>query len=341
MQKVIEEDLQVIKNGIKYFENRIAGKTFLITGGAGFLGSWMCDALSLFGAKIICVDNLSSGSAKNIEHLKGNKNFEFVKKDVSEFKTEKDIDYIIHMASIASPPLYQDHPISTLDANVFGIKNMLELAKEKRAKAFLFTSTSEVYGLVTDEMIPTTETTYGIVNSYGPRAMYDEGKRVAEAYCYSYFKQFNLPLRIARIFNTYGPRLDVKEPSLYGRALVKFVFQSIGNKDVTIFGDGSQTRSFCYVTDQIIGLIKLLLTPGIDGEIINIGNDEEITIIDLANKIIELVNSDSKLTFCPLPEDDPKRRQPDLTKAKKMLKYEPKVKLDDGLKKTIEWFKNN
>jgi len=341
MQKIIEEDLKIISESLKQFKDVIKGKTFLVTGGAGFLGSWFCDVLNEFDAKIICLDNLTSGSKKNVEHLLGKKNFEFVGADVCTFRTDQKLDYIIHMATMASPPLYQKYPIQTLDASVLGTRNMLELAKQKNVKAFLFTSTSEIYGDVPNNRIPTPEDYYGYVNPYGPRSMYDEGKRVAEAYCYSYFKKFNLPIRIARIFNTYGPRLDIKATSQYGRVVVKFIDQALNGKAVTVYGDGSQTRSFCYITDQMIGLFKLLLIPNLDGEIINIGNDTEITISELAKKIIQLANSSSKMTFEPLPKDDPRRRCPSLEKSKKLLDFYPKVNLEEGLNRLLTWVKQH
>lgn len=339
MNEIIKQDLLEIKNKLNNFQTEIEGKTFLITGGAGFIGSWFCDVLNEFNANIICVDNNTSGSYKNIEHLKKRKNFKLIEKNVCDFDTDKKIDFIVHMASIASPPIYQKFPIETLDANVFGTKNMLELAKKNKIKAFLFTSTSEVYGNTTDKLIPTSETFYGIVNPFGPRSMYNEGKRCAEAYCYSYFKKLKLPIRIARIFNTYGPRLDIKFPSPYGRVIIKFIDQVLNANPITIYGDGKQTRSFCYITDQIVGLFKLLLTQNLDGEIVNIGNDKEITILDLGNKIKELTDSKSSFKFLSLPEDDPLRRRPDLTKVKKLLQWEPKIDIDEGLKRTIDWFK--
>jgi len=340
MQKIIEEDLKIISENLKQFRNKIEGKTFLITGGAGFLGSWFSDVAIFLGAKVICLDNLSSGSLKNINYLLENKNFEFIKGNVCDFKTDRKFDYIIHMASIASPLVCQAHPIKTLDANVIGIKKMLELTKRNEVIGFLFTSTSEVYGDPLEEMLPTPETYYGFVNSFGPRSMYDEGKRCAEAYCYSFFNKFRLPIRIARIFNTYGPRLDIKSPSQYGRVIIKFIHQSLNNQPFTIYGDGTQTRSFCYITDQIIGLFKLLLTPKMDGKIINIGSDYEITILELAERIKKLNSSTSDFIFSPLPKDDPKRRRPNIIKAKQLLKWEPTINLDDGLKRTVEWVRN-
>ena len=215
---------------------------------------------------------------------------------------------------------------------------MLELAVKNNVKGFLLTSTSEVYGQV-GNIIPTPETFHGLVNSYGPRSMYDEGKRAAEAYAYSFFQKYQVPIRIARIFNTYGPRLDVNSTSQYGRVIVKFISQALSNSPITVYGDGNQTRSFCYITDLIEGLMKLLLSPGLDGMILNLGNQRETKILDIANLIIKLVNSNSSITFKPLPEDDPLRRSPDLTNAKKLLKFSNRVDLEDGLSRTIDWMK--
>jgi len=330
------EDLAEILTNLKNFSEKISGKTFLVTGGAGFLGSWVCEVLAEMNAKVICVDNLSSGSKKNIERLVKENKITFFESDVLSFETNEHVDFIIHMASIASPPLYQNYPIETLDANAIGTRKMLELARKNNG-VMLFTSTSEVYG--DTEKIPTPEGDYGYVNSYGPRAVYDEGKRAAEAYCYAYWKKFKTKVRIARIFNTYGPRLDAKQTSQYGRVVVKFIEQSLSNKPVTIYGNGKQTRSFCYITDLVVGLVMLLLKPNLDGEVVNLGNNEEISILELASKIIKLAKSSSKIKFEELPKDDPKRRCPDLTKAKKLLGYETKVSLEEGLKKTIEWYK--
>jgi len=340
MSDIIEKDLETLTATLKEFESKIKGKAFLISGGSGFLGSWVCDVLNAFNAKIICVDNLSSGSKKNIDHLIGRSNFNFVETDICNFSLDEDVDYIVHMASIASPPVYQKHPIEALDANLVGTRRMLELAKDKKVKGFLFTSTSEVYGVVPDDKIPTSENFYGITNSFGPRCMYDEGKRGAEAYCYSYFKIFNLPIRIARIFNTYGPRLDTSSFS-YGRVIVRFINQALANDPITIYGTGMQTRSFCYITDQIEGLFRLLLTPNLDGEVINIGNENEIPILDLAKKVIQITGSKSNLSYHPLPMDDPLRRCPDLTKMRKLLSFRSKITVDNGLKKTLEWCKEN
>lgn len=334
---IIEKDINTIIQSLKEFKDKIKKKNFLITGGAGFIGSWFCDAIIALNGRVVCVDNLSSGSKENIKHLLNNQNFEFVQADVCEFQTEKRFDYIIHMASLAAVDLYQKNPVKTLNSNLLGIRNMLELAKKEKVNGVLFTSTSEVYGDA--KVIPTPETYWGNVNPYGPRCMYEEAKRAAEAYCYAYWKKFNTPVRVARIFNTYGPRLDVKSASQYGRVIVKFIWQALNQKPLTVYGNGTQTRSFCYITDQIVGLIKLLLTPGIDGEVINIGNDEETSIINLARIVLKLSGSNSRITFEPLPLDDPRRRCPDLKKAKDLLRFRPKVRLEEGLKRTIEWIR--
>jgi len=332
----MNEDLTEITSRLKIFSGKISGKTFLVTGGSGFLGSWVCEVLAEMKAKVICVDNLSSGSKKNIERLVEENKIKFFESDVASFEMKDHVDFIIHMASIASPPLYQEYPIETLDANVLGTKKMLELAR-KNSAVMLFTSTSEVYG--DTKKIPTPESDYGYVNSYGPRAVYDEGKRAAEAYCYAHWKKFKTKVRIARVFNTYGPRLDLKQTSQYGRVVVKFIDQALSNNPVTVYGSGKQTRSFCYITDMIVGLLAFLLKPNLDGKVVNMGNDSEISILDLAKKIINLTKSKSKIKFAELPKDDPRRRRPDLDRAKKLLEYETKVILDEGLKKTIESFR--
>lgn len=341
MTAIVDNELDFLKSNLNDLEGKIRGKKFLVTGGAGFLGSWFCDVLNRFDAKVTCVDNLSSSSIKNINHLVGKENFTFVQKDILDFETDESMDYIIHMASIAAPLLYQKYPIETLNSNILGTKKMLEFVKEKSVKAFLLTSTSEVYGNPPDQFVPTPESYYGLSNSFGPRSMYDEGKRASEAYCYSFFKMFKLPIRIARIFNTYGPRLDIKNTSQYGRVIAKFIQQASEGRPITVFGDGNQTRSFCYITDQIIGLFRLLLTDGLDGQVVNIGNENEVTILDLAKRIINLTGSKANIVFQPLPEDDPRRRCPNTTKMHDLLKFSPNVNLDEGLSRTIEWFKES
>lgn len=344
MSKIIEEDLSTLNRNLSEFKDSISGKTFLVTGGAGFLGSWFCDVLDSFGAKTICLDNLSSGSKKNIQYLIGRRNFTFVNEEVLNYEPKEKLDYIVHMASIASPPIYTRFPIETLDVNTAGTKKLLEIARKNKIKGFLFTSTSEIYGNIDDANIPTKETYYGNTNSFGPRSMYDEGKRAAEAYCYSYHKKFQMPVRISRTFNTFGPRLDVESTSQYGRAIIKFLHQALKNEPLTVYQDGNQTRSFCYITDQIEGLFKLLLTQGLDGELVNIGNPAEFKIIDLAKAIIHITGSKSKIIVGANPnydlKDDPKRRCPDITKAKEILGFSPKVELDDGLKRMVKWLRD-
>jgi UDP-glucuronate decarboxylase len=350
MDEVIESDLDQIKLRLGNFASKVKNNTFLVSGGAGFLGSWFCDVLISFGGRVLCVDNLVTSSEDNIKHLKKYKNFEFIEVDISKFKVPPSIDYIVHMASIASPPLYQKYPIETLDAGIFGIKNLLEYSKSHKVLGFLLTSTSEIYGDPSNEFIPTPENYYGYVSSFGPRSMYDESKRAEEAYCYAYFSELkkkgrNLPIRIARIFNTYGPRLDVQGTSQYGRVLMKFLIQALKGDPITIYGDGSQTRSFCYVTDQIVGLFKLLLEDDIDGSVVNLGNEKEISIFELTKKIIKVTDSKSFINLKSSPaykiEDDPKRRCPDISKAKKLLGYSNSVGLEDGLQRTAHWAKQN
>ena len=343
MNKIIEGDIKTIADSLKTFDKKIKGKTFLVTGGAGFLGSWVCDVLHSFDANIICVDNLISGSKTNIQHLIEEKTFRFIEQDVcGNLELKENIDYIIHMACIASPPQYQKFPIETLNSSIIGTMKMLELAKEKKIKAFLFSSTSEVYGNPPSEKIPTPENYPGYTFSYGPRSMYDEGKRAAEAYLYAHFLQFKSPsIMIARIFNTFGPRLDIKLPSAYGRALIKFVRQALNDQQITVYGDGNQTRSFCYITDQIEGLLKFLLMDDIDFEIVNIGNDKETSIIDLSNKIKSITKSNSRIVCNSPPEfdtiNDPLRRCPDISKARNIFNFNPRVGLEEGLKRTVEW----
>jgi len=332
-----------LTSSLERFKDKVAGSNVLVTGGAGFLGSWFCDTLHVMGANIVCVDNLVSGDMSNIAHLIGRDGFTFVNADLLEWKPDRKFDYIVHMASIASPPLYMKHPIATLDCNILGTKKLLDLAREQNVKGFLMMSTSEVYGNPPDGHVPTAETFHGHVNSFGARSMYDEGKRAAEAYCYSYYKEYGVPVRVARTFNTYGPRLDSKETSQYGRALVRFVKQALNGQPITVYGDGTQTRSFCYVSDQINGLFRLLLTPGLDGEAVNIGNPSEHSILELAELIVKLTGSKSQIQKHAEPHydlmDDPKRRCPDISKARQLLEWEPKMPLEAGLKLTVEWMR--
>ena len=303
----------------------------LVTGGAGFIGSHLCDYLLDNGHEVICMDNLLTGSEDNISHLKDNENFEFVNHDVTEFiKVDGPLDYILHFASPASPVDYLELPIQTLKVGSLGTHNALGLAKAKDAK-FLLASTSEVYG---DPLVhPQPESYWGNVNPIGPRGVYDEAKRFAEALTLAYHRTHGINTRIARIFNTFGPRMRMKD----GRVVPNFITQALTKKPLTVYGDGSQTRSFCYVSDMVEGIYKLMLSQEL--EPVNIGNPEEMSIIDFAKRIKELTGSESETVFEDLPIDDPKTRQPDITKAKSVLVWEPKVSLDEGLKKTIDWFK--
>jgi UDP-glucuronate decarboxylase len=269
----------------------------------------------------------------NIDHLVGKPKFEFANADVCAFKAKGEFDYILHMASHASPEEYQKHPIETLRTNSLGSANMAELARKLDA-TILLASTSEIYGDA--EVVPTPETYWGNVNPIGPRSCYDEGKRFAEALFMAYHKQYGLDVKIARIFNSFGPRL--REDGLYGRAVSRFIMQALKNKPITIYGDGTQTRSFCYISDTLTGLMLLTLNEKAKGEVVNVGNPQETTILQLAKKIKELTKSKSSLTFHPLPKDDPKRRCPDTSKMEKLLRWKPKISLEHGLTKTIVWF---
>lgn len=306
-------------------------KRVLITGGAGFLGSHLCDKFIEEGYEVICMDNFITGSPDNIVHLFDNKRFKFVNYDVTNYiYVEGHLDYILHFASPASPIDYLKLPIQTMKVGSLGTHKTLGLAKAKGAR-FLLASTSETYG---DPLVhPQVETYWGNVNPVGIRGVYDEAKRFAEALTMAYHRFHNLETRIVRIFNTYGPRMRFED----GRAIPAFVSQALQNKDVTVFGDGMQTRSICYVDDLTEGIYRLLLSDEV--EPVNIGNPNELTILDLAKEIIELTNSKSKIIFEDLPSDDPKVRQPDITKAKKLLNWEPKIDRKEGLLKTIEDFK--
>lgn len=305
--------------------------TAVITGGAGFLGSHLCDKLLNEGMKVICVDNLLTGNLDNIAHLFGNENFSFIKHDVTNYiYIPGRVDYILHFASPASPIDYLKLPIQTLKVGSLGTHKVLGLAKEKKAR-FLLASTSEVYG--DPNIHPQSEDYWGNVNPIGPRGVYDEAKRFAEALTMAYNRYHGVDTRIVRIFNTYGPRMRLND----GRALPAFVGQALRGEDITVFGDGSQTRSFCYVSDQMDGIYKLLISNEV--EPVNIGNPEEITILQFAQEVLEITGSKSKIIYKELPEDDPKIRQPDISKAKRVLNWEPKVTRIDGLKKTVSYFK--
>jgi dTDP-glucose 4,6-dehydratase len=302
--------------------------TCLVTGGSGFLGSHLCDHLLTKGYRVVCVDNLETGNLNNIAHIKDGDNFRFVQADItSHYEVDEPLDFVYHMASPASPIDYARLPLHTLKVGAYGTHNTLGLAKAKRAR-FLLASTSEVYG--DPEVHPQKETYWGNVNPIGPRGVYDEAKRYAEAMTMAYLRQQGVDTAIVRIFNTYGPRMRPRD----GRAIPTFLRQALSEKPVTVFGDGSQTRSFCYVDDLVRGLI-LLMESGVH-EPVNIGNPIEMTLLEMAKTVIELTDSRSEIVFEALPVDDPKVRQPDISRAKDLLGWEPEVDLREGLRKTID-----
>jgi len=301
----------------------------VITGGSGFVGSYLCDNLINDGHKIIVIDNLLTGSKENINNLIGNENFSFIEQDVQDhIEIEDAVDYVLHFASAASPKAYTEHPVNTLKAGSVGTINTLGLAKKHSAE-YLLASTSEVYG---DPLIsPQNEEYWGNVNPNGERSMYDEAKRFAEAAVATYSRSYGLKTKIVRIFNTYGPRMQLND----GRVVTNFIVQALRNENITIYGDGLQTRSFSYVEDTVSGIISLMNSTEYD--VFNIGNPNEMTVGQLAEKIIELTHSSSEIKYLDLPNDDPKQRKPDITKAKTKLDWEPKVNLEEGLTKTITW----
>lgn len=306
-------------------------KTILVTGGAGFIGSHLCEKLLNDNNYVLCVDNFFTGSKKNIEHLLDNNHFELIRHDIIE-PILLEADQIYNLACPASPIHYQYNPIKTIKTSVIGVTNLLGLAKRVKAR-ILQASTSEVYG--DPLMHPQKEEYWGNVNTIGVRSCYDEGKRVAETLMMDYHRQNNVDTRIIRIFNTYGPNMAKND----GRVVSNFIVQALNNEDITIYGDGSQTRSFCYVDDLINGMLSLMNKDDYF-EPVNVGNDAEFTILELAELVIKLTNSNSKIIHKPLPSDDPVKRKPDLTRARTVLGYEPTVKLEDGLKKTIKYFES-
>ena len=348
----ISNDISEIIQRIEEEHISFKNKVILVTGGSGFLGSWICDVLVEQEAYCICLDNLSSGKIENISHLMDKENFRFVNHDISKpiffgfthhpdgicIGDVKKIDIVMHMASRASPFEFQRYPIEIIKSNTLGTMNALEVAKYHNA-LFFYTSTSEVYGNPPAEEVPTSETYFGHVNPVGPRSCYDESKRAGEAIIKAYELEHDLKTKIVRIFNTSGPR--IRYGPEFGRVIPNFIHQAINDEDITVFGDGSQTRSFTYVVDEIEGLLKIVGIDKAVGEVINVGNDKEYTILELAEVIKDLTNSNSKIIFKKLPIDDPVRRSPNLDKAKNILNWEPKTNLREGLKKTIEWFKDN
>lgn len=310
----------------------LTGMRTVITGGAGFIGSHLCDYLIEKGHEIVCIDNLLTGKAENIVHLMGNSKFRFIRHNVSDYiYVDGHVDNVLHFASPASPFDYLEFPIQTLKVGSLGTLNSLGLAKAKKAR-FLLASTSEVYG--DPQVHPQREDYWGHVNPVGPRGVYDEAKRFAEAMTMAYHRYHRVDTRIVRIFNTYGPRMRIKD----GRALPNFMHQALRGENITVFGNGSQTRSFCYVSDLVDGIYRLLISHEHDP--VNIGNPEEITVLQLAKEILTITESKSKVIFSPLPIDDPKIRQPDISKAKKVLQWEPKISRREGLHKTLTYFKD-
>lgn len=305
----------------------------VITGGAGFLGSHLCDRFLAEGYKVIAIDNLITGNPDNIKHLKKDKNFNFLKRDISKpFKVTGPVDDVLDFASPASPVDYMNFPIETLMVGSYGTQNSLDLARAKKAR-FMIASTSEIYG--DPEVHPQREDYWGHVNSIGPRSCYDEAKRYAEAITMAYKRCYKMDTKILRIFNTYGPRMQVKD----GRVVPNFIDQALHNQPLTIYGDGQQTRSFCYYSDLVDGIYRLMQSkhPGP----MNVGNPDEFTILEFARMVIELSDTKSKLVYKPLPKDDPKQRKPDITLAKSVLGWTPKVKLREGLQLTLDWFEKN
>ena len=305
-------------------------KRIMVTGGAGFLGSHLIDRLLERGDEVLCVDNLFTGDKRNIEHLNGNARFEFIRHDVS-FPLYVEVDAIYNLACPASPVHYQHDPVQTTKTSVLGAINMLGLAKRLRVPIFQ-ASTSEVYGDPT--VHPQREDYWGNVNPIGPRSCYDEGKRCAETLFFDYGRQHGLPVKVARIFNTYGPRMHPAD----GRVVSNFIVQALKGEPITLYGEGTQTRSFCYYEDLVDGFLRLMATPAEVVGPINLGNPNEFTIRDLAEQVIDLTGSSSTLAFRPLPQDDPTQRQPDITRARELLDWEPKVQLRAGLTQTIAYF---
>ena len=303
----------------------------VVTGGAGFLGSHLCERLLADGWQVVCVDNLVTGSAGNVAHLRGRRNFDSIQHNVNEpLYIEGSVDAVLHFASPASPVDYADHPIATLKVGTLGTHNMLGLARAKGA-IFLLASTSEVYG--DPQVHPQPETYWGNVNPVGPRAVYDEAKRAAEAFTMAYHRTHGMKTRIVRIFNTHGPRMRIND----GRAVPNFLLQALKNEPITVYGDGSQTRSLCYVDDLVDGITRLLEADY--SEPVNLGTADEVTMLQLATRIRELCGSSSEIVFKPLPEDDPRQRRPDLTRARQVLGWEPKTSLEAGLVRTIAYFR--
>ncbi len=335
INEVVLEDVKQIVQKVKQvsFDD---GDRVLVTGGAGFLGSYLCDTFVQLDAGVACLDNFSTGLLENVDHLLKKPNFRLFKEDVSHFQEGGRFNYILHFASRASPEDYQLYPVETLRANSEGSYRMLELAR-KNDSMIVFASSSEIYG--DPEVVPTPQDYWGNVNHLGARSCYVEGKRFSESLFMAYHRKYGLDARIVRIFNTFGPRL--RGDSAYARVLSRFILQALKGQDLTVYGDGSQTRSFCYITDLIHGLLLVLRNVKAKGEVINLGGSNEISLLDAAKTVVKMVGGKSGITFCPLPEDDPKRRCPDTSKAKEILGWEPEVSLERGLERTTLWFRES
>lgn len=307
-------------------------QTSIVSGGAGFIGSHLCDALLAMGHKVICVDNLLTGSEKNIEEAKKNPNFSFIRHDITQGVPNEEAEYVFHLASPASPADFQKLAEEIALVNSVGTINMLRFSKEKNAR-YLEASTSEVYGDPKEH--PQKETYFGNVNPNGLRSCYDESKRFAEAVTMVYGRKYALDVRIVRIFNTYGPRMRKTD----GRVVSNFINQALENKPLTVYGKGDQTRSFCYVSDLVDGLMNVMFEEGLNGEVFNLGNPEEYSVLDFAKKIQKMTGTSSQIIFSELPDDDPKERRPDISKIRERLGWEPKITVAEGLKKTIEYYR--
>ena len=324
---------ETVPKELEPFLERVKGRKFLVTGGAGFIGSHLVDCLLKMGAgKIVVIDNLSTG---NLENLSKDSRIEVLNERAENANPSGKFDFILHLASMADPSAFREHPIEIMDANILGTRNMLELA-EKTGAIFLFASTSEVYGNPPAEVLPLKEEYNGNVSVIGPRACYDESKRVGEVLVRAFIQNRKVDGRIVRIFNTYGPRM--KRYGQYGRVVPNFICQALEGEPLTVYGDGEQTRSFCYVTDTVTGMLLLLFKDGTKGMTMNVGNDNEMSVLELAEVVKKLTGSSSEIVFKELPKDDPLRRKPDLTKAR-ALGYNPKVKLEEGLRETIKFYK--
>src|SRR3989441_3106472 len=334
MDPIIREDLEQIKGSID--PRPFQGKRVLVSGGSGFLGSWICDVLSEVGSKVICLDNLSTGVFENVEHLKGTKGFEFEKADVCTYSRNPKVDMVFHLASRPAPEDYQKHPVETALANATGTDKMLDLARKSDARVF-YASSSEVYG--DPEVFPTPESYEGKVDPLGPRSCYEEGKRFGEALCKAYHDQYGLDVRIGRLFNSYGPRL--RPDGLYGRVVSRFIMQAQHGDDITVFGDGSQTRWFCYVADSVTGVLCFAGKNKLSGEALNLGTDDKRRILDFAEIVKKLACSSSVIRFLPFPKGDHRRRLPDTTRSAKEIDWSAKTDLESGLSRTMLWLRTS